>query len=133
MFSVRNDVRARTIHLTLNGTIRDAELRQCIDQMRAATDAYHGTEHMVLADMRGMAALPPDVSALMGETMAYQRRRGVVLCAHLSDSSIIRLQAKRLAREAQPDDKATVEVVSLEEAQRVLAEARPGLKARRAP
>jgi hypothetical protein len=83
---------------------------------------------MLIADMRGLAPLSQESAKLMGEAIAFQRAHGIVLCAHLSDSSITRLQAKRLAREATPNDKVTIEVVSPEEAERVLDERRPTLK-----
>lgn len=131
MFEVKNDIADRTIRIRVSGVIREADLREASEELRRITDRYNGSEHMLIADMRGLVPMSPECAALMGETIEYQRRRGVVLCAHLSDSSIIRLQAKRLAREAWSDDRMTIDVVSLEEAEKVLSEHRPTLARRR--
>lgn len=127
MFEIKNDLAAKTIRLRITGRMDVAEARDAADQSCRATDAYNGAEHMILADMRGLVTLSPEAAAVMGESIAYQRRRGVVLCAHLSDSSITRLQAQRVAREASPTDSVTIDVVSLAEAEEVLSERRPML------
>jgi hypothetical protein len=131
MFEVENDIPARTIRCQISGAVSEAELREAVEAMRRATDAYGGSEHMVLADLRGLAPLSPAGAALMGASIAYQRQRGVVFCAHLADSSIIRLQAKRVSREVSPDDRITVDVISLDEAEKALSERRPSLGRRR--
>jgi hypothetical protein len=48
---------------------------------------------------------------------------------HLSDDSVARLQAARLARQASPYDDSTFDVVSLDEAEKVLTELRLKLRA----
>ncbi len=90
----------------------------------AATDSYGGGRHVVLADMRGLKPAGAEAADIMGNAIGYARARGVACCAHISDSTIARLQAARLAREASADDDVTTDVVSLEEAERVLEEAR---------
>jgi len=131
MIEIDNDIPSRTIRVRMASPITDTELIDAVPLMKRASDAYRGAEHMTLADMRGLNPLSPDQAALMGEAIAYQRRRGVVLCAHLSDSSIMRLQAKRLGREASPHDTTTIDVVSLDEAEKVLAERRAALGPRK--
>lgn len=127
MIEIKNDIPGRTIRIRVASPVTDAELRDTAIELRRATDAYHGAEHMTLADMRGLLPFSPELAAVMGETITYQRRRGVVLCAHLSDSSIMRLQAKRLAREASPNDTITIDVISIDEAEKLLSEHRPNL------
>jgi hypothetical protein len=82
---------------------------------------------MVVADMRGMKPLHPPVAKLLGEAIGYGRKNGAVLCVHISDHTVQRLQASRVARENSPTDDITVDVSSLEEAERVLDEARSRL------
>jgi len=48
----------------------------------------------------------------------------VVICAHISDHTVQRLQLARVTRENSTSDDITVDVDSLEEAHRVLSEAR---------
>ena len=82
-----------------------------------------GAKHMVIADMRGMKPLHPPVAKLLGEAIGYGRRNGAVLCAHVSDHTVQRLQAARVARENSPTDDITVDVSSVAEAERVVSEA----------
>jgi len=56
--------------------------------------------------------------------IAATRKDGVVLCAHISDHTVQRLQLQRVAREISAYDDITVDVVTLDEAHRVLGEAR---------
>jgi hypothetical protein len=127
MYEVRNDLRLRTIYVRTTGNLTMDELQGWDRDYRAATDAYRGQPHLVLADLRGLGVLAPEGAAIVGHGLEYARKRGVCCCAHLSDSSIVRLQTRRLAREASSQDDVTVDVVSLEEAERVLAEWRAKL------
>jgi hypothetical protein len=78
----------------------------------------------VLADMRGMRPTHPDVAAILGAEIGYARERGCVRCAHLSDDTVQRIQAARVARLASPGDDVTVIVGTVSEGERVLEEAR---------
>ena len=127
MIDIKNDRAKRTIRVTMVGAIKLDEVKAKVAIMKKVTDGYEGAPHLVLADMRGMKATAPDVADVMGEAIAYQRRHGVVHCAHLSDSSTTRLQMARLARQAVEGDPGMTEVVSLEEAERVLDEIRAKL------
>lgn len=112
----------RLITFRASGTVTVDDLRGLIDEAKWATDGFRGEPHMVFADMRGMVPMSPEGTKLFVELVKYSRERGCILCAHLSDSSIARLQANRLAREASPYDDITVNVVSVEEAERVITE-----------
>ena len=98
-------------------------------EYRRVSRVYAGTPHMVLADMRGSQPASPEVAAVLGETIEFSRQNGVVCCAHLSDDTVQRLQAARLARQIALASDITLDVVSLEEAERVLAEKRQQLLA----
>lgn len=124
MFDVKNHPDKLTIYIRSSGQVRLAEARAAIEAMKIAVDSYNGRPHLVLADARGMLPVAPDVAELMGEGIGYSRRNGTVVCVHLADSAIVRLQAARLVRESNPMDTATVDVVSLEEAEIVLEEER---------
>jgi hypothetical protein len=82
---------------------------------------------MVIADMRGMKPMDPTVANMLGAEIHYARRHGVVLCAHVSDHTVQRLQARNIARQNSPSDDVTVDVASAEEAMKVLDEARSRL------
>jgi hypothetical protein len=131
MVEVRNDRARRTVYIRMTGAISLAEVTAAAKDVRRATDDYGGAPHLVLADMRGFVPAAPEVADVIGAGIAYTRRRGVVHCAHLSDSSIVRLQAARLVREAVLGDPGLTEVISLEEAERVLDEVRSKLAPRR--
>jgi hypothetical protein len=60
----------------------------------------------------------------LGYEIGYAREHGVVLCAHLSDDTVQRLQARRVARHSSPADNVTVDVSSIQEARRVVDEAK---------
>jgi hypothetical protein len=131
MVEVRNDRARRTVYIRMTGAISLAEVTAAVKDVRRATDGYGGAPHVVLADMRGFVPAAPEVADVIGAGIAYTRRRGVVHCAHLSDSSVVRLQAARLVREAVLGDPGLTEVISLEEAERVLDEVRSKLAPRR--
>lgn len=131
MISIENDPAARTIRVTMVGFIRMDEVETAAEKMKRMTDTYGGAPHLVLADMRGLKAVPPDVADAITAAIAYTRARGVVHCAHLSESSTVRLQAARMVREVVEGDPGMTTVVSLEEAEKVLAEQRAKLPPRR--
>jgi hypothetical protein len=124
MTSVQNLTDLLTIVVKLSGVISDAELTTFVRDYRVATDSYAGRSHLVLADLRGLKALSPTQAQTLGAAIAYARSRGVFRCAHLNDDSVAKLQAARLAREVDPENRATIHVVSLTEAEAILADAR---------
>lgn len=124
MFDIQNDKAKRTIYVRMSGFMRQDEVKRCTEAFKAATDSYNGAQHLCLADMRGLKALEPESAAVLMEAIGYQRRNGVVLCAHVSDSTIARLQMQKVARSASLDDKQTIDCVSPEEAEQVLLDAR---------
>ena len=123
-FTVRNVPADRTIHIRMSGRFDISTMRAFCDQYKAVTDTYAKGAHYVIADMRGMVPAQPEVGLMLGSAIGYARARGVRLCAHLSDDTVQRLQAARLARQSTPGDDVTVDVASLEEAARVIAEHR---------
>jgi len=127
-FEVRNTPRDYTIRIRMTGKFDAKAMWKFADDYKRATETYEGKSHLILADMRGMTPLTPEVGHILSEAIAYCRARGVACCAHLSDDTIQRLQAARLARGRNPQDQITVEVVSLAEGERVLGEARAKLR-----
>jgi hypothetical protein len=121
MFSVRNDPLRRTIYVRFTGLLRRSEVEAWAAEYRRLTDAYGGKRHVVYADMRGLAPLDQESAGILGDAIAYARRRGVRACVHLSDSTVQRLQAARIARDASPDDDVTIDVDSEAEAESTLA------------
>lgn len=122
MVKITVDRIRRTVLCQVTGALTLADMRQAMEESKRATDQLGGREHIVVADLRGLAPMSPEVAAGFGEIIKYGRERGTIKCVHLSDSSIARLQAARLAREASPGDDVTVNVVSMEEAERVVDE-----------
>ena len=100
-----------------------------------ASASYGGQPHLVLADMQGLQISRLDVAKLLGDAIGKARQQGVACCAHLTSSTVVKMQMARLAREHSQGDDVTVNVGSLEEANKVLAEARlwMGVDTRRAP
>jgi hypothetical protein len=128
MVKVNVDRGRRTITFRAQGNITLDEVKRTLDEAKRATDLFRGGEHIVLADLRGMAVMSPDVATVFGEVIQYGRRNGTAWCVHLSDSSVGRLQAARLAREVNPQDTSTINVVSTEEAEKVIDEKAPKLR-----
>jgi hypothetical protein len=108
----------------MTGLFSEADMLTWAKQYHEATDKFQGRKHMVIADMRGMKTVHPSIANIMGVEIGYAREHGVVLCAHLSDDTVQRLQARRVARMNSPDDNVTVDVNSVLEARRVVDEAR---------
>jgi hypothetical protein len=123
MFCVRNDPLYRTVYTRLTGLISRPEIDAWGREYRQVTDSYAGKRHLVYADMRGLVPLDGECARVFSDVITYARRRGVRACVHLSDSTIQRLQAARLARDASPDDDVTIDVDSETEAEGVLATA----------
>jgi hypothetical protein len=128
MFSVQIDRIRRTIRFRATGSLTPEEMRQIRDEATWGFEQLKGGDHIVLADMRGMAAMSPAVANLFGELIKEGRAKGTVCCLHLSDSSIARLQAARLAREASTFDDITTNVISIDEAEKMIDEKLPKLK-----
>jgi hypothetical protein len=123
-FSVRNEPSERTIYIRMEGIFEEPQMRELSRLYLEATETYQGQPHLVLADMRGMHIASLEVAKLLGDAIGAARKMGVACCAHVSSSTVQKLQAARLARENSPDDDVTVNVVSLQEAHKVLEEAR---------
>lgn len=124
MFEVINDVSRRTITARMSGFMRPNEMKEFAAKYKAATESYAGGRHLVLADMRGLKALEPESANIFGAVVQHGRQNGCMMCAHVSDSTIARLQTARVASEVSPNDDLTVDCVSLEEAQNQLSKAR---------
>jgi hypothetical protein len=122
-FQVLVDLPKRTLFTRMTGLFSESDMLAWAKEYHVGTDRFQGRKHMVIADMRGMKAVHPTIASIMGAAIAYAREHGVVLCAHLSDDTVQRLQARRVARLNSPDDNVTVDVSSIEEARRVVDEA----------
>ena len=126
-YSIETSVAKREVILRCAGTFDVATITKLVGEYKQATDKLNGEKHVVLADMRGLKTMSEEVATIFGEAIMYGREKGTVRCAHLADSAIQRLQAKRMAREATPNDPITVDVVDEDEAHKVLDEARAEL------
>lgn len=122
MLDIKHDLQRKVVICTVRGVIRLEEMRSWLASYKQQTDVFANAPHILIADMRGMAPLAPEVAEVLGEAIGYGRAHGVVLCAHLSDSGTVRLQSRRVAREVDPHDRCTIDVVSLEEAWALIAE-----------
>ncbi|HVY48314.1 MAG TPA: hypothetical protein VHB21_20645 [Minicystis sp.] len=129
MYQVINQVRRRTIVTRMSGHFTEKEMRAWAAAYKQATDTYGGKPHLVLADMRGLLTCAPAIAEIVMEAIGYARRRGVALCAHVSDQTVTRLQTARVARQASEGDDVTIDCVSVEEAEEVLREKRVDLLA----
>ncbi len=121
-YEVKVNLERRTLYVRASGTMDLSMAQKILVDYKKETDKLKGKKHFVVADLRGLLAMTPDVATIFGETIAYGRAKGAVRCAHLSDTSIARLQTRRLAREITPGDKITVDVLSEEEAERLIDE-----------
>jgi hypothetical protein len=122
MFSVQLDRLRRTVRFRATGRLTLDDLKRVAEEARWCYDQFRGAPHVVLADVRGMAALSEDAGKILMDVIKYGRTNGTVCCVHISDLGIARLQAARLAREASPYDGQTIDVASLDEAERLLEE-----------
>lgn len=120
-FDIKNELGRRVVRVRMSGTFDEKGMRAwCSAYRERATNPYKGKRHMVIADMRGMKTVHPSIAALMGAEIGHARVNGVVLCAHISDDTVQRLQAARVARQNSADDEATIDVATIEEAERVV-------------
>ena len=126
--SVRADTEKRTLYFQASGGFTDEEMRRVLEEYKTETDKFKGEKHLVMADMRGLSVMSPAVAKIFAQVIGYGRSRGTALCFHLSDDTIQSLQAARLARMTSPLDSVTVDVVSPEEAERALEDARASLR-----
>jgi hypothetical protein len=123
-YIVRNEPSERTIHVRMAGFFEESEMKDFIRLFLEASTSYGGQSHLVLADMRELQISSLDVSKLLGEAIGQARKQGVTCCAHLTSATVVKMQMARLAREHSQGEDVTVNVSSLEEANKVLAEAR---------
>jgi hypothetical protein len=123
-YSVKNEPSERTIHVRMAGFFEESEMKDFIRLYLEATTSYGGKPHVVLADLRELQISSLDVSKLLGDAIGQARKQGVTCCAHLTSATVVKMQMARLAREHSHGEDVTVNVSSLEEANKVLAEAR---------
>ena len=123
-YSVKNETGEKTLHLRMEGFFEESEMKDFVRLVLEASASYGGQPHLVLADMRGLQISSLDVAKLLGEAIGKARQQGVTCCAHLTSATVVKMQMARLAREHSQGDDVTVNVGSLEEANKVLAEAR---------
>jgi hypothetical protein len=124
-YEVKVDKNRRVLLTRMSGLFDEAAMSGWCEEYRRKTNGFLGKKHMVIADMRGMRTLKPNLATMMGQAIVYARARGVVLCAHLSDETVQRFQVARIARYNSTHDDVTVDVGSLKEAYDVCSE---GLK-----
>jgi hypothetical protein len=122
MFEVTINRTKRVITFRASGNLTHEDMKKVYDDAVWATDGFKGTPHMVLADIRGMGAMSQESGKIFSDIIRYGREHGTICCVHLSDTSISKLQASRLAREVNPSDDCTVNVVSIDEAEKVIQE-----------
>ena len=120
-FSLKNEPSERTLYLRMGGFFEEREMMDFIRGYREATACYGGQPHLVLADMRPMRIASLAATHRFGELIHEVRQRGVVCCAHLSSSTVQRLQIARLTREHSGPGDVTIHVTTWEEARAVLA------------
>jgi hypothetical protein len=125
--SARRSASGRILECHMTGLFSETEMVAAADELRRQTDAMDGKRHIVVADMRGMKTVHPAIARHMGEAIRYQRERGCVLCVHVSDDTVQRLQARRVAREFSPSDDVTIEVDSIDEARKLAKSYEPYL------
>lgn len=123
-YSVKNESSERTLYVRMAGFFEESEMKDFIRLYLEATASYGGKPHVVLADLRELQISSLDVSKLLGDAIGQARKQGVTCCAHLTSATVVKMQMARLAREHSQGEDVTVNVSSLEEAHKVLAEAR---------
>jgi hypothetical protein len=100
---IRVEKAKNTVYCRMSGVFGEPEMVAWATEYRRATESFRGRPHLVLADMRGMRATHPDVAAILGAAIGHARQNGCVRCAHLSDDTVQRIQAARVARMASPE------------------------------
>jgi hypothetical protein len=115
-YSIRNVAYERTLFIRMTGRFDVGLMRAFAAEYRQATDSYEGSDHLVLADMRGLAPLLPEVGHVFASAVGYARAHGVVCCAHLSDDATQKWQAARLARQDKPANDVTMNFATMDEA-----------------
>jgi hypothetical protein len=128
MLGISNKKSVKTVYFRAEGRVDEAALREILTKAVEVIDSYHDEKHLILADLRGLKPLAPKAAAVLGELIGYGRQHGSAYCVHLSDDTVARLQARRVAREVSAQDDGTIDVASLEEAEKVLAELRLKLR-----
>jgi hypothetical protein len=123
-YEVALDLPNRTLFTRMTGLFSESDMHAWAKEYHEATERFQGRKHMVIADMRGMKTVHPSIANIMGAEISHAREHGVVVCAHLSDDTVQRLQARRIARQNSPDDNVTVDVSSIQESRKVIDEAR---------
>lgn len=127
-WEVKNDLAKRTVYTKISGILGESDIAAwATEYAEKATAPYKGRRHMVIADMRGMRPLSVALATKLGEAIGHARKNGVVFCAHISDDTVQRLQAARVARQNSPDDDVTIDCATLDEAYKVCDEVRSKL------
>jgi len=132
-YSIRNVAYERTIYIRMTGRFDIGVMRAFANEYREATDSYEGGDHLVLADMRGLSPLLPEVGQVFAAAVGYARAHGVICCAHLSDDATQKWQAARLARQGKPANDVTMNFSTMDEALSALESIRKQFRRSTAP
>jgi hypothetical protein len=106
----------RIMEARMSGLYSEQDMRRASELLHEVTKGFAGKRHIVIADMRGMKAVHPSLATILGEAIGYQRANGCVLCLHVSDDTVQKLQVARVARKYSPQDDVTVDVDSVDAA-----------------
>ncbi|HUK66192.1 MAG TPA: hypothetical protein VLV17_05145 [Anaeromyxobacteraceae bacterium] len=123
-FEVSASLQRRVLRVRLSGSLSAEHLQALAASLSQAAAQFQGKRYMVVADTRGLKPLHPHLAKILCELIGRGRKSGCALCVHLSDLTVARLSAQRLARENSAEDDITVDVSSDAEAERVVDEAR---------
>ncbi len=116
---VTHNLTGRIIECRMRGLFGEADRIEAATTIRHETDLAAGKRHIVVADMCGMKTVHPSIARHMGEAIGYQRTHGCVLCVHVSDDTVQRLQAAHLARQYSRNDDVTIEADSIAQARSI--------------
>jgi hypothetical protein len=105
------------LSVRLSGTIRRVEMEAFVVEHDAAVDGFNGADYRVLCDLRGLAPLSPEASAVFERAKAYSAaHRNFRGSAVLIDSALVALQHERtsttsgvMATELITDDEAAAQ------------------------
>ena len=75
-YSIRNVAYERTIYIRMTGRFDFGLMQAFAAEYRQATDSYQGGDHLVLADMRGLSPLLPEVGHVFAAAVGYARAHG---------------------------------------------------------
>lgn len=103
MHRIHTDVPNAIIRFSLEGLVKDDEMRTFVKELEAATLNLKGKSIRILADVRAFKPASPEGAEMIRRVQLFGLQHGVTRVAEIVESETVALQLNRVAKESGTD------------------------------